>query len=236
MPILTMTRLETSKRLITAPIKSAGPGEFVSRMVLFAAIAILIALTVPTGVIALVEGAGAMPLPYNLHVVDERLPGLFKIHMLASGAALLLMPAVFSVRKRRAWHRPLGRLTAAFVIAGALTSFPVAYESTSVLPARLGFAAQGLVWLVLIVEGVRAIRNRERARHATLMLAMAAVASGAVWVRLTTAVVTSWDLPFDPIYACATWLGWLVPLAIALAFAPGSVLPRRASARTTLAT
>jgi hypothetical protein len=231
-----MTRLETSERLITAPIKSAGPGEFVSRLFLFAAIAILIALAVPTGLIALVEGVGAMPLPYNLHVVDERLPALFKIHMLASGAALVLMPAVIAARKRRAWHRPLGRMTAAFVIAGALTSFPVAYESTSVLPARLGFAAQGLVWLVLILEGVRAIRNKQRARHAALMLAMAAVASGAVWVRLTTTLVTSWNLPFDPIYACATWLGWLIPLALVLACAPASILPGRTPSRTALAT
>jgi len=78
-----------------------------------------------------------------------------------------------------------------------------------------------------VVAGVRAIRRRDRARHATLMLAMAAVASGAIWVRLTTAVATSYDLPFDPVYACATWLGWLVPLALVLTFAP---VAKRASA------
>jgi hypothetical protein len=231
-----MTRLEASEKLITEPTKSARPGKFVSRLFLFGAAAILIALAVPTGLIAIVEGAGAMPLPYNLHVVDMRLPGIFKIHMLASGAALVLIPAVIAARRRPAWHRPLGRITAAFVIAGALTSFPVAYESTSVFPARIGFLAQGLVWLALIVEGVRAIRNHERARHATLMLAMAAVASGAIWVRLTTAIATSLDLPFDPIYACATWLGWLIPLALVLTFAPGPLLPRRSAARAALAT
>ena len=231
-----MTRLETSERLITEPIKSSRAGEFVSRMCLFTAVAVLIVLAVPTGIIAVLEGVGAMPLPYNLHVVDMRLPGIFKIHMLASGAALVLMPAVIAVRRHRRWHRPLGRMTAFFVVAGALTSFPVAYESISVWPARVGFVAQGLVWLALIVEGVRAIRNKERARHATLMLTMAAVASGAIWVRLTTAVATAWDLPFDPIYACATWLGWLLPLALVLAFAPTSILPRRVISRTALAT
>ena len=82
--------------------------------------------------------------------------------------------------------------------------------------ARLGFAAQGTVWLGLVLAGVRAIRRKERARHATLMLAMTAVASGAIWVRLTTAVATSYDLPFVPIYACATWLGWMLPLAVVL--------------------
>ena len=33
---------------------------------------------------------GAIPLPYNLFVVDQQLPGIFKLHMLASGTALLL--------------------------------------------------------------------------------------------------------------------------------------------------
>jgi hypothetical protein len=46
------------------------------------------------------------------------------------------------------------------------------------------------------------------------MLAMAAVASGALWVRLTTTVATGYDLPFDTAYSCAAWLGWLVPLAV----------------------
>lgn len=177
-----------------------------------------------------------MPLPFNLHVVDERLPGIFKLHMLASGAALVLIPLVIATRGKRAWHRPLGRVTAALVIAGALTSFPVAYESTSPLAARLGFAAQGITWLALVVAGVAAIRAKERARHATLMLAMAAVASGAIWVRITTAVATSLDWPFDPVYACATWLGWLMPLALVLALSPVSILPRRKAPRSALAT
>jgi hypothetical protein len=232
-----MTRNLTSETLISIPTTSGAPGEFVFRLLLVTGICALIALAVPTGLVALVQGAGAMPLPFNLHVVDARLPGIFKLHMLASGAALLLMPVVIATRRHRAWHRPLGRLAAALVVAGALTAFPVAYESTSGPVARLGFAAQGATWLALVVAGVIAIRRKERARHATLMLAMAAVASGAIWIRLTTAVATSWDLPFEPIYACATWLGWLVPLALVLAFAPtpivGSPRPRGHSALAT---
>jgi len=202
--------------MITEPIKSSGTGEFVSRLGTIAAAGLLLALAVPTGLVALTQGAGLMPLPFNLHVVMERLPGIFQIHMLASGAALLLMPLALATRRRRAWHRPIGRAAAVLVIAGALTSFPVAYESASSLVARLGFAAQGTVWLGRLLAGVRAIRRKDRARHATLMVAMTAVASGAIWVRLTTAVATSYDLPFVPVYACATWLGWLLPLTAVL--------------------
>jgi hypothetical protein len=215
--------------MITEPIKSSAPGETVSRYLLGAGICALLSLAIPTGLVALVQGAGLMPLPFNLQVVVERLPGIFQIHMLASGAALLLIPAAIATRRNRAWHRPLGRTAAVFVIAGALTAFPVAYESTSGFVARLGFAAQGTVWLSLVIAGVRAIRRKDRARHASLMLAMAAVASGAIWVRLTTAIATSYDLPFAPVYACSTWLGWLVPLTIVLAI----TWPRRS--RTTRA-
>jgi hypothetical protein len=230
-----MTR-ETSGEITLASLRTARPGEFVSRFLAVAAICVLISLAVPTGIVALTQGVGAMPLPYNLHVVDERLPGIFKLHMLASGAALALMPLVFATRSRRRWHRPLGRLTAALVIAGALTAFPVAYESTSGAIARLGFAAQGTVWLALVAAGVAAIRRKDRARHAALMIAMAAVASGAIWVRLTTSVATAWDLPFAPVYACATWLGWLLPLALALAWPRFARPMRPRPARAALAT
>ncbi|MGE0024444.1 MAG: DUF2306 domain-containing protein [Hyphomicrobium sp.] len=207
-----------------------------SRLLLVAAICASISLALPTGVVALAQSFGAIPLPFNLHVVDVRLPGVFKLHMLAGGAALLLIPLVILLRARRAWHRPLGRIAVGFVVVAAVTSFPVAYESTSPFVARLGFVAQGSVWLALVAAGIGAIRRKERARHATLMLAMTAVASGAIWVRLTTAIATSWDLPFDPVYSCATWLGWLIPLALVLALSPVSILPRPAKPRMALAT
>lgn len=183
-------------------------------------------LAVPTGFVAMTQGLGAIPLPYNLFVVDQRLPGIFKLHMLASGAALLLIPVVIALRRNSAWHRPLGYLTAVCVLLGALTSLPVAVYSHSVFAARLGFFAQGMMWLALIALGIRAIRRRRFGAHARLMVAMAAVASGALWVRMATTLATGYDLPFDPIYGCAAWLGWLVPLAIVW-FLPTPWVPAR---------
>jgi predicted membrane protein DUF2306 len=216
---------------------SKAPGEFVSPPRRFSvpgtvyiglALAFVL-LALPTGLVALGEGVGGLPLPFNLHVVDQRLPGVFKLHMLASGAALVLIPLVVALRRDRRWHRPLGRITAIFVVLGALSSFPVAWESSSVAIARAGFAAQGAVWLGLVIAGVMAIRRKDMKRHAELMLAMAAVASGAIWVRLTTAVATAYALPFDPIYGCAAWAGWLVPwIVVSLA---GTRLLARAPAQ-----
>jgi Predicted membrane protein (DUF2306) len=208
-------------------------GEFVSlarRLSSYAphlvVIFLVLLLAVPTGIVAVGEATGVLPLPFNLFLVDERLPGIFKLHMLASGAALLLIPLVIALRRRRTWHKPLGRLAAALVLLGALTALPVALASHSVAMARAGFFAQGLVWLSLIALGVIAVRERRFALHARLMLAMAAVASGALWVRLTTAVATTYGLPFDQVYGCIAWLGWMVPLALTTLFAP-SFAPAR---------
>lgn len=209
-------------------------GRFsVSRLTYIAFAVAFVLLALPTGLVALGEGAGQLPLPFNLHLTDQRLPGIFKLHMLASGAALVLIPLVITVRRHRRWHRPLGRITAVFVVLGALSSFPVAWESSSVAMARAGFAAQGVAWLALIVSGVIAIWRKDMQRHAALMLAMAAVASGAIWVRLTTAVATSYDLPFDAIYGCAAWAGWIVPWAL-VSFAGNRLIapgPARVSKR-----
>lgn len=215
-----MNSLRTSAHSIVAAMRATSAGGFVSRAPRYLLLLLVIGLALPTGLVAVGEGAGHLALPFNLYVVDQRLPGVFKLHMLASGIALVLIPLVVWVRRDRAWHRPLGRIAAVCVLMGALTSLPVALASDSVAMARAGFLAQGLVWLALIGAGYQAIRQRRVQDHARLMLAMAAVASGAIWVRLTTAVATGWQLPFDPIYGCVAWAGWLVPLALVVLYPP----------------
>jgi hypothetical protein len=215
---LVMASSQTSLA-INAPANTASrAGEFVSVLPRIIVGVALIALIVPTGLVAVGEGAGGLALPFNLHLVDQELPGIFRLHMLASGAAMLLIPLTIFLRRHRSWHRLLGRVAAAAVVIGALTSLPVAAASHSVAMARAGFFAQGVVWLTLIALGVIAIRRKQIARHQRLMLAMAAVASGAIWVRLGTTVATSCDLPFDPIYGCVAWAGWMVPLALVSMF------------------
>ncbi len=197
----------------------------VARTPRLAVICGVLLLAVPTGIVAVKQGLGVIPLPYNLFLVDQQLPGIFKLHMAASGGALLLIPLVIALRRNSAWHRPLGYVTAVAVLLGALTSLPVALYSHSAPAARAGFLAQGVVWLLLIALGILAVRRRRFADHARLMLMMAGVASGALWVRLTTTVVTNYDLPFDTIYSCAAWLGWLLPLTM-VAFFPTPWAPR----------
>ena len=143
-----------------------------------------------------------------------RMPNIFRAHMVTSAAALLLGPVVILLRHRPNDHRMLGRVVGAFVLAGGLTALPVAIFSNSSSVARAGFFAQGLVWLYLLVRGVSAIRAHDRRTHGRLMLAMYAVATGAVWFRVMTGTAIALHLPFAEIYAAAAWLGWMIPLTM----------------------
>lgn len=49
------------------------------------------------------------------------------------------------------------------------------------------------------------------------MLLMAAVTSGAVWLRLATIAIQTLELPFEASYAIAAWASWGVPCAVAWA-------------------
>jgi Predicted membrane protein (DUF2306) len=173
-----------------------------------------ILLVLPTALVAIALGLGMRPLPYELAVVLRRLPLAFPLHMIAAGLTLILIPIAAFARRWRGIHRAAGRLAAAAVAVGGITALPVALASEATATARAGLFTQGLVWLVLLALAVLAIRRGEVARHARLMLAMAAVASGAIWLRLTTSTATVAGLPFEQVYAVAAWACWLVPLGL----------------------
>jgi uncharacterized membrane protein YozB (DUF420 family) len=177
---------------------------------------ILALLALPAALIAIASGLGLLALPYPLVLVLRRLPLVFPLHMIAAGLALILIPIAAAVRHDPRIHRPVGRIAAICVCVGAVTALAVAIASEASLATRAGFFAQGLVWLALLVAAVVAIRRHDRARHARLMLAMAAVASGAVWLRLTLSGAMALELPFDTVYPVAAWLCWIVPLAVTL--------------------
>jgi hypothetical protein len=178
---------------------------------------IVLSLGLPAALIALALGFGVLPLPYDLFLVLQRLPVVFPLHMVASGVALILIPIAAFARQRRGVHRAVGRMAAVAVVVGGMAALAVALASEASTAARAGFFVQGVVWLALLALAVIAIRRGERTRHACMMMAMAAVASGAIWLRLVIVAARGAALPFETVYAVAAWACWLVPLIIVLA-------------------
>jgi uncharacterized membrane protein len=176
---------------------------------------IICLLVIPAAVLAIALGLGLLQLPYELFVVLQRRPIAFPLHMVASGLALILIPIAAWARRRRDLHRALGRAAAICVAVGGASALLVALASEATIVARAGFFVQGVVWLALLAAALIAIRRGNVARHARLMIAMAAVASGAIWLRLVMYGAVSAGLPFDPVYAAAAWACWMAPLALA---------------------
>jgi hypothetical protein len=178
------------------------------------ALIIFLVLLLPIAALALARGVGLAPLPYELFVVLQRLPIIFPLHMVGAALSLILIPIAALLRHRRGAHRIVGRMAAVAVCLGGLSALPVALASKASLAARAGFFVQGLVWLALLAAAIVAIRRGRPAAHGWLMLGMAGVATGAVWLRLTLAAAVAADLPFETVYGLAAWLCWSVPLAI----------------------
>jgi hypothetical protein len=215
-----VTMPTANKFLTTAPMIDFARIE--GRRMVSSVVAILIGLVfaflgISTVLFALASGLGLLPLPYPLFLVLGRLPIAFPLHMIASSLALILILIAVFTRHNGRFHKAVGRIAAVCVVVGGFTALFVALASEASVAARAGFFVQGLAWLALLAAAIAAIRCGDRALHARLMIAMACVASGALWLRLVTASAVALNLPFEMVYAVAAWTCWLIPLAIAVA-------------------
>lgn len=178
----------------------------------------MLLLAGPVSGVALLEALGGVPLPLALEGLADRLPFVFRLHMAASSLALVSIILALILRKGTLFHRWAGRLALALVLTGGISALPTAVLSDAIGPARLGFFAQGLAWLTLAGLGWRSIRRGRIGSHRVLMLMMAAIASGALWLRALLVPVQWIIVDFEAYYAALAWVSWLVPLAAAAVF------------------
>jgi uncharacterized membrane protein len=170
-------------------------------------------LAITVGLTALGSATGLAPLAHPLALLDAHLPGIFRMHMLASGLALSLLPAVLLLHHRSRLHRPLGRVAAGLLGVGALAALPTALASEALPLARLGFFVQGILCLMYLAIGYRAARRGNASAHRLSMMSVAALVAGVVLLRIMLAGVALVPLPFDTTYAVLAWLSWTAPLS-----------------------
>jgi Predicted membrane protein (DUF2306) len=179
-----------------------------------------VALTWATGTSALAEASGALDLPYQLVLLDQRLPGIFRIHMAASGLGLILLPCALLLQRQPIAHRILGRAGASSLFIGVAAGLPSAVMSSALPLARLGFLAQGVLCLVLLAQAIAAISKRRVDDHQRAMSRVGAILFGVVVLRLAVVIVSDTEIRFDIAYTIIAWLSWLAPLLIAQRLIP----------------
>lgn len=175
----------------------------------------LLLLAVPVGLAALASSAGVLRLPFELMLIDRKIPLTFRLHMISAGLALVMMPIAIAVHGHKV-HKHFGRSAALLGLIGAVTALPVAVASEAAGMARAGFFVQGLAWMGCILTGVAAIRAGDLGRHRRWMLLGTAVATGAIWLRLASWVTVALDGPFAAVYAASAWLAWVLPAGAVL--------------------
>lgn len=171
-------------------------------------------LAIGIGLTALSSALGYLPLTYRLALVDERLPVVFRLHMVGSGLGLIVLPLVLLARRRPRLHRPLGIAAACVFAVGLAASLPSALASDAEPLARAGFFTQGVLAMGCLLAGLMAARRRRFDLHRAAMASLAALVSGAVVLRLMLYAVISLRLPFEPSYTAIAWACWLLPLTL----------------------
>jgi uncharacterized membrane protein YozB (DUF420 family) len=173
-----------------------------------------VALAAVTGATALASASGILDLPYALALLDHRLPGIFRLHMAASGAGLILLPWVLLLRRQTTAHRIIGRAAAYLLIIGIAAALPSALMSAALPFARLGFLVQGVLSLTFLVRALGAIRSGQVEHHMRFMLRVSALLFSVILLRLMVSLANEWQISFDVAYAVIAWVSWMAPLAI----------------------
>jgi uncharacterized membrane protein YozB (DUF420 family) len=167
------------------------------------------------GAAALGEAAGFPSLAEPLATLRQRLPVIFPLHMIAGGLGIILLPWVILLRHQKRVHRFLGRATLAFLLAAGLSALPAALASVAAPFARAGFFTQGILMIYFLATGFKAIRRKDRAGHRRRMVCAAAVASGAIVLRLMLYCTGSLELEPEAAYTAIAWTSWIIPVCLA---------------------
>ena len=182
----------------------------ISRRLIMAGLLLFVTYTAVRGITEAWDNDG---FPESLAVKLELMPLVFPVHMITGGLALLLVPLTLYVRYTR-WHTLVGRIAAVDILVAGITALPVALEAPVTKISAAGFAAQAIVWMVLLGLGFWNIRRGRVAQHRAFMLMLAAVTSGAMFFRVYLAFWKLLGPPhhFEAFYAFDAWVAWSLPL------------------------
>jgi uncharacterized membrane protein len=160
----------------------------------------------------------------------ERPWGIF-FHALFGVPAIALGPLQFlwsSPTRRRALHRALGKVYVIAALGTGAVGLYMSFYSYGGWMSRFGFTGMALAALITTGVAYVKIRGRNLAAHRAWMVRSYAVIFSAVTFRLwlpTMIVLYGGDV--SPAYGWASWLSWVLNLAVVELYLQRSGLRRR---------
>ena len=169
---------------------------------------------------------GVASLRYALPTVPSpaRLPnfvvrhGWLVAHACFSSVALIVGPWQFLPMVRRRWivaHRWMGRVYCAAVLAGWVTSIPVALHAAFGPVSSVGFFLLGLFWAGCTLAGYVTIRRGQVAAHREWMIRSYALTAAAITLRIYLPLLLLSGVAFPTTYRIDAWDCWIPNLLVA---------------------
>ena len=137
---------------------------------------------------------------------------VFWTHVLASSAALMLMPFQFWTKlrnRRRNLHRWTGRHYVAMVLAGGISGALLAPFASTGYIAGAGFFLLALAWLSSTIMAVFAARAGDIPKHKRWMIRSGALTFAAVTLRLYLPFAFIPGVSYDIAYPMIAWGCWV---------------------------
>lgn len=146
------------------------------------------------------------------------LPWLDEVHFVAGGLALAV--GIWCFRRdllagATAWHRRLGQLYMACVLASGSAGLAMAVCSDGGIAAHFGFGGLAVAWLSTTTLGWRRIHHREIAAHRRWMVRSYALACAAITLRVELPLLALAFGSFGIAYPMVSWLCWVPNLLFA---------------------
>ena len=139
------------------------------------------------------------------------------VHVAGAATALLIAPAQFVARVRRARpgaHRMLGRIYVVGCVVGGVGGLILAPGSTAGPIATAGFGVLAALWIFATVRAWRLAVQRRFVEHRAWMLRSFALTFAAVTLRIGLVVLPLAGMSFLDAYRALAFLSWIPNLLV----------------------
>jgi len=143
--------------------------------------------------------------------------GWANVHFVGGGLALLFGPWQFNQRlrvRRLRLHRWMGGVYLVSVAGSSVAGLFMAVRADGGLPAAVGFAAMGTLWLLSAIFAFTSIKRVRVEEHRRWMIRNFALTYAAVTLRFYMPLSQLAGLEFEPAYITIAWLCWVPNLIV----------------------